>query len=362
MTRETEKGLYSQKNRDGDLRWYVRIAIDGAMQRFAPHGGFMTRKEAAQFLQHARADISRGKFFPDKFKHTLSIRLDALLTEQDTKRPTRANSKNDRTYRAWWIQHFGTRDAALLTPAHLDQAEQRLTAEGKTRQTIHHYLKYLRERLNLARRHGQLDRSPFDGKKLPAVHNLRTRFYSGDEQQALAAALPTVWREAAELAGLTGLRWSEQFHLTRDQIHLKEGFLELPSTKAKRPQARLLNRRAIALITAQLARHAHPWLYPNAHGTGPISPQNFRKRVWIPACKKAGVLNARWNDWRHTFASTLTMAGHSDRTVAALLGHTTTHMVKRYAHLADAHLRAAIETTAISLPSHQPPKPSKTRK
>lgn len=169
-------------------------------------------------------------------------------------------------------------------------------------------------------------------------------------------AMPAEWRAAAELAGLTGLRWSEQFRMTREQVHVAEGFIELPTTKSGRPQARLLNDRAKALLAQQLQTHDLPWVYPNKSGTGPIDHGYFIRYVWMPARDAAGVTNARWNDWRHTFASDLTMAGHSDRTVAHLMGHAGTNMVKRYAHLADQHLRNAIETVAKKWPTAKPTK------
>lgn len=364
------KGIYRRDSTDGQPRYYVRIMVDGRYQRFSPRGGFTDAKKAAQFLKHARADIERGKFFPEKFQHDLSAPLKALLEEQTTRIPTTPNSKNDRIYQAWWSEHFGALDARLLTPAHIEQAKQRLLAAKKSAATIHHYLKFLRHRFAMAMRDDVLDRSPFQKFPLREPKNYRTRYYSPDECAKLYAALQPEWREAAEFAGLTGLRWSEQFHLTREQVHVEEGFIELKTTKAGRPQARLLNERAKALLAKQLARHQLPWAYPNIGHTGPIDQSYFTRYIWIPARKAAGVGNARWNDWRHTFASNLTMAGHSDRTVAALLGHTTTAMVRRYAHLADAHLRQAVESLTPppggnpgqKLANSPPAKPKKPRK
>jgi site-specific recombinase XerD len=369
-TEHLPKGIYRRDSTDGQPRYYVRIMVDGRYQRFSPRGGFADAKKAAQFLKHARADIERGKFFPEKFQHDLTVPLKELIEEQTTRIPVTANTKNDRVYQAWWLEHYGRHDARLITPAHLDQARATLLAEKKSPQTIHHYLKFLRHRLALAMRDDILERSPFQKQRLPTVRNLRTRFYSAEERQKLYAKLDTVWREAAELAGLTGLRWSEQFKLTREQVHLDEGFIELRTTKAGRPQARMLNARAVELLRAQLARHTTPWVYPNVGQYGPIDQSYFTRYIWIPARKEAGVGNARWNDWRHTFASDLTMAGHSDRTVATLLGHTSTQMVARYAHLADAHLRQAVESLAAppvgnpgqKLANSPPTKPKKPRK
>lgn len=357
-----ERGLYTRTTTDGHTRWYVRIVVNGALRRFAPHGGFPTKKQARDFLAQARADIARGLFFPDQFNQD-PLPLATLLAEQSARMPVTPNTKNDRLYERWWSTLYGEHDARALTTATIDEAKHRLREEKKTPQTVHHYLKFLRHRLALALRDEQIDRNPFHKLRLPSVRNMRHRYYSQAERQALYQHLEPEWREAAELAGQTGLRWSEQFTLRRDQIHLDDGYLELPRTKAGQPQVRLLNSRAQTLVQRQLARHHDTdFLYPSGSGLQPIDHSNFYKQHWQPACRAAGITNARWNDWRHTFASDLTMAGHSDRTVADLLGHTTTQMVKRYAHLTAAHLRQAVESVANPLPTRRPPSRKKQHK
>lgn len=336
------RGVYSRTHKHGEVRWYVRLMIEGKYQQMAPFGGFLTEKDASRFALHARADLQRGKFFPEHFLRE-RLPLKDLLIEQTGRLPHTPNRKNDRGYQQWWIAHYGQDDARTLPPSLIDQARQRLAAQGLRPQTIHHYIKFLRCRCNLAMRDGLLQRSPFQSLTLPPPQNLRVRFFSDAERRRLARALPQIWREASELAGLTGLRWTEQFTLTRDRINLTEGYIWLPTPKGGKPQARLLNARARKLIKEQLARHTSPYLYPSATGHTPIQYSNWRKRIWAPACTAAGLTDVRWNDWRHTFASDLTMAGHSDRTVAALLGHRSTQMVTRYAHLSTRHLRAAIE-------------------
>ena len=348
-----ERGLYSRQNKAGVLRWYVRIAVQGRAHRFAPHGGFPRRAEAVAFLQEARARMRLGQFFPEHFQR-MALPLATLLEQTELQSSaTTPNAKNDRAYCGWWKTFAGHQDAKRLPASLIDAARRALESVGRRPQTVHHYLKYLRRVLNRAKRDRLIEVSPFDHAPLKPVHNLRERFYAAAERRRLLRALGSFWREAAELAGLTGLRWSEQFQLERTQLHLREGYLALATTKAGRPQTRVLSRRAQALLRAQVRRVGHSrWLYPNRTDTGPIDDANFRKRVWLPACTKARITNGRWNDWRHTFASDLTMAGHSDRTVAQLLGHTSTQMVVRYAHLAPSHLRRAVEdvTTANQQP------------
>ena len=48
----------------------------------------------------------------------------------------------------------------------------------------------------------------------------------------------------------------------------------------------------------------------------------------------------------HTFASRLAMSGQAEDTIATLLRHSTTSLVRRYAHLSPTHLKTAVETVA----------------
>ena len=62
------------------------------------------------------------------------------------------------------------------------------------------------------------------------------------------------------------------------------------------------------------------------------------------ALRRAGIeRHIRFHDLRHTFASHLVMKGVDLRAVAKLGGWRDIQMVMRYAHLAPAHLQAAVD-------------------
>ncbi len=75
-----------------------------------------------------------------------------------------------------------------------------------------------------------------------------------------------------------------------------------------------------------------------------MAGDNFTKRVFNPAMKKAGIENFRWHDLRHTFASRLVMKGNDLRTVQDLMGHKKIEITFRYSHLSPAHKMAAVQT------------------
>lgn len=67
-------------------------------------------------------------------------------------------------------------------------------------------------------------------------------------------------------------------------------------------------------------------------------------RWFRQACKEVGIVDFRFQDLRHTFASWLVQKGVSLYEVQRLLGHKTGQMTQRYAHLAPDNLRTDINS------------------
>lgn len=58
---------------------------------------------------------------------------------------------------------------------------------------------------------------------------------------------------------------------------------------------------------------------------------------------EAGIEWVSWHDLRYTFASRLAMQGVPLTTIAAMLRHSTTSLVKNYAYLSPTYFKSAIE-------------------
>ena len=97
------------------------------------------------------------------------------------------------------------------------------------------------------------------------------------------------------------------------------------------------------MLTELREKNKGEYLFPGEDG----KPYKNIKKSFKNAVKKAGIINFRFHDLRHTFASHLVMAGVDIMTVKELLGHKKLDMTLRYSHLAPDHKRKAIENLSL---------------
>jgi integrase len=82
------------------------------------------------------------------------------------------------------------------------------------------------------------------------------------------------------------------------------------------------------------------WVFPNRRSTRRVDVA----KAWKLAVVRAGLVDFRFHDLRHTTASYLAMQGCTSLQIAEILGHRTLQMVKRYSHLSVDHSRSSLET------------------
>jgi integrase len=82
--------------------------------------------------------------------------------------------------------------------------------------------------------------------------------------------------------------------------------------------------------------------------TGPVLPvyqdPHVLTRSFTRLVQRPGIKALTFHDLRHDVASTLTMAGASQRAVMEVLGHRDPRMTIRYQHLVPGHLRDVMQT------------------
>ena len=240
-----------------------------------------------------------------------------------------------------------------ITPALLDTIKEELIKKPYAPQTVVHYLKFLRHVLYHVIGKSKLRENPFEQVKLPKVRAGRTRFLSPDEEKILCEKLGPTHAPWVRLAILTGLRKSEQFGLRWADVDLHLGIITLAETKNGNVQyvplseeAKTIFRGLHAVAEAQAIANQQSrsiWVFTSENRSTHLEVHNFYGRIYLPAVKSAGLEGVTWHTLRHTFASRLAMDGKTESTIAALLRHSGTGLVARYAHLSPSHLKAAVE-------------------
>ena len=337
-----DRGLVHRKNTAGKSVWYVRLAHEGKECWF---GSFPSKTKAREFYEARKVEQREGRLFPDRFQQGKAEPVVRTI-DQFVEGYAGKSRHMYALYGNWWKHRLGGKRLNEIRPLILDEAQQTLKDQGLAPQTVLHYLKFLRHLLNLAVRDGKLLRNPFTQVKLPKVTTRRTRFLTTEEEKKLLEVLGTTYGPWARFAILTGLRRSEQFSMHWTDVDLERGMVTLPTTKAGGVQYIPLDDEAQRILKGLNSWQRSVWVFPSENPATPLDTRNFYSRVWIPAVKQAGIEWVTWHDLRHTFASRLAMSGASDGTIATLLRHSTTALVKRYAHLSPSHLRYAVQQAA----------------
>lgn len=339
-----DRGLLSRIDAAGTKLWYVRLYHDGKERRF---GSFKTKTEARDFYEKAKQEQKQGRFFPERYRHGGKELTSAVIAQylatlpMSGKKPT--TIAEEQYYGRWWTDRLDGKALHAVTPALLEQAMADLAAKHYAPQTIVHYLKFLRHVFRWAIGRGVIEKSPFASVKLPTVRAGRTRFLSIEEEETLCTAIGPPYDAWIRLAILTGLRKSEQFSLRWADLDLERGLVTLPHTKSGAVQYVHLVEEAKQILSRLIPGNTSVWVFPRENPETHLDPDNFYGRVYMTALKDAKLEGVTWHTLRHTFASRLAMNGQAPSTIAALLRHSGTDLVARYAHLSPAHLHGALE-------------------
>lgn len=337
-----DRGLLSKPDTTGKPVWFVRLYHEGRDRRF---GSFPNKTKAREFYEKAKLEQKEGRFFPERYQHGGNALAEELISAHVAV-STVKNQSAEKHYGAWWKDRLKGKRLNAVTPTLLEEAQRELTAEGLASQTVVHYMKFLRHILNKAVRDGKMEKNPFAQVKLPKVATGKTRFLTHEEERALIEKIGNPYGSWVRLAVLTGLRLGEQFGLKWADVDVERGILTLPQTKAGHVQYAHLNEEAKAIFRGFDSWQRSTWVFPSENPATRMDQRNFYTRVFVPAVQALKLEGVTWHTLRHTFASRLAMSGQAEGTIAALLRHSTTGLVRRYAHLSPTHLKAAVETVA----------------
>jgi integrase len=158
------------------------------------------------------------------------------------------------------------------------------------------------------------------------------------------------------LAVHTGLRRANLLGLRWDHIDFMACVIRITdSTKNRRTLAVPLNDTALETLNLVKEKTGDgEYVFP--HFEGEFAGEAIRdiKNSFKTALRRAGITDFRWHDLRHCFASWLVMSGIDLAAVQKLLGHRSTRMTLRYAHLSPRYLADQVKALDKVFPVNFP--------
>jgi integrase len=191
----------------------------------------------------------------------------------------------------------------------------------------------------LAIKWGQASENPVKQVKYFPVNSQRLRFLSIDEERRLMAVCDSRIKPIVLTALKTGMRKGEILGLMWEQVDFENRMITVKDSKNREPRKIPMNPGLTELLQSIRIGSQGAHVFNNEHGR----IYNTIRGPWGKALKKAGIIDFRFHDLRHTFASRLVMAGVDLVTVKELLGHKSINMTMRYSHLSQDHKRKAVE-------------------
>jgi integrase len=339
--------ITERRTENGERRYQAKVRLKGHPPQAAT---FHRKKEAERWAQSTEAALRERRYFKaaESERRTVGELIDRYLKEI---LPTKRSGRSQWAQFLFWQSELGHLALADLTPALVADCRDRLakgeTPSGKPASpaTQVRYLAALGHAVTVAvREWGWLDDNPVRKVRRPKEPGGRVRFLSEEERTALLAACkmsqnPLLY-PLVVLALATGARLGELLSLRWADVDLARGVARLARTKNGEPRALPLTGHALAVLKghAALCRNDTAFVFPSEHGRTPAS----LRKPWERALAEAGIAGFRFHDLRHTAASYLAMTGATPTDIAAVLGHKTLAMVKRYAHLSDQHVSQVV--------------------
>lgn len=338
MASRKHRGVYENPKGSG-IWWILYYDADGRRHREKVGRNSL----AIEAYIQRKSEIRARTFSPPSRKDRISFKELATLCLEDKKnRITPASYYNEAHHLKHWISVFGQMSASSIPTARIAQSLNDLR-KGRTNSTVNLFRMSLGSVFTFGIRTGRihLEKNPIAAVRPFKENAWRIRYLHADEEESVRKEIRELYPDREpelDLALNTGMRRGEQFSLTWDAIDLELGVLTCYGKTG---------RRFIPLNEG--SRTAIERLQKLSTGSSFVIPERKERdtrkdwRKWFETCvKEAGVVNFKWHDLRHTFASRLVMRGADLPTVQQLLGHKSILMTMRYAHLSGDHKKATI--------------------
>ena len=340
------KGIQKRVAKDGTIAYRVRLQPRG---RPALSATFSRMADALAWQVTQQKTLLDQQRFPGR--QASDRTLGAVIARYEAEVLPHKSPHFQREQRGqlrWWSHHLGALRVAELSPHHLTAARDLLHARLGPG-SVNRYLAALSHVCTIALKEWEwLDYHPLHRVRRLREPRGRVRYLDANELPALLTACQQSGNPYLStlvvLALTTGARKMELLGLRWQDVDMERHQLTFHDRKNHQRHTVPLVGDAREQMQA-LAREqtlSSPWVFPGRDGA---KPRDIR-RAWEGARTRAGLVDFRFHDLRHTAASYLAMSGATLVEIADVLGHTNIAQTKRYSHLSEAHTTRVVERMA----------------
>lgn len=344
------------KRKDGSVRrgYQAVVAVQGGKQ-VAKNFSRLIDAERWERDQRSRLDKGQG-IVPSSQVPTVAELSERWLEEYSKVRKADSSYARDRKYvKHQILPHLA---AVKLTGLNAVMVERWMNTlcEGLSPKSVNAALGLLKKMLNDAVRWGLIHLNPIVGVRPLKLSQRDYQFWSQLEAEKALTYIKDFEPEKYPgfvLALNTGMRRGELRALTWDAVNLDLNLIEVKQSyceyakKVKCTKSRKIRRLPINTPLRDLL------VQLRGSQTGPLVLPEFRfcnsTKAMQRICAKAGIRVIRFHDLRHTFASHFMMNGGRLYDLQQLLGHSSSQMTERYAHLAPEHLAGKTSIIGFSI-------------
>jgi len=317
--------------------WWIDY-YDATHKRYRENIG-TSKVLAENTLRKRKVAIAEGKFLD--IKRELRIKFEDFADEY-LERHCKSNNKS-------WLKsdyfnlnglkkYFAGKCLHEITPGDIeDYRTERIKEVSKS--TVNRVLNCLSSLYNRAIEWGKATDNPMTKIKPYKISGRRLRFLEQEEIDKLLSHCCAHLKPIVIVALHTGMRKGEILGLKWHDIDIKRNIIHLYDTKNGENREVPMNETVQKTIIGVLKNPESQYIFCNKDG----KPYRDIKKSFFTALKNTGIINFRFHDLRHTFASQLVMAGVDLNTVRELLGHKSIDMTLRYSHLSPDHKKRAVD-------------------
>ena len=340
----------------GNQRITALVRLRGLPRQSAT---FENMTKAKKWAQQMEVSLRDGRFFKqsESSKHTLEDLIDRYVKELEISKFSSLRQYSQML--KWWKGELGHKKLSDLSTSEIKEKQTQLrtefTSRGRIRSParVNRYLASLSSALSTAVKEWEwLEENPaFKVKKLREPKG-RVRFLSDEERERLIEACRESENKDLLLVFLmalsTGARRMEIWGLSWKDVDLDLGTILLQDTKNKERRGLALHGVVLKMLKTKASSTPDKdgLIFPSTKKKE--IPLNFRKSFQT-ALDQVGIKDFTWHDIRHTTASYLAMQGATSNEIAAILGHKSLDMVKRYSHISQAHSSSVLKKLNQSL-------------